>query len=364
MRKVHCFIESLAGGGAEHQMSILCGLLIDCGYDVTLVTYADVPDHYRVPEKVKRVKLGFRNNPYRTLVHIIWYFLWVKTDCVISFREACNARVLIPLFFRMKLRVIVSERNLTIGVPSIYGKLNYGIFYYRADAIVSNSFSQANFLTGLNKRWCPKVTTVTNYTEVDCFNVSSIPIDCSILHIGVFARYSPQKNPTGLAYALKILKDSEARHFVVHWYGDQGGVENGCNQDYLDLKKLIDTLQIQNIFELNQSVKDVRPIMENMHAVCLPSLYEGFSNSISEGICCGKPVLASNVSDNILMIHDGINGFLFDPNNVNSIADSFRSFFKLTHSEMVMMAKQSRIIAETLFNKEKFVNSYVNLIEQ
>lgn len=37
MKKIHCFTESQAGGGAEHQMNILAGLLAEKGYDVTLV---------------------------------------------------------------------------------------------------------------------------------------------------------------------------------------------------------------------------------------------------------------------------------------------------------------------------------------
>jgi glycosyltransferase involved in cell wall biosynthesis len=95
----------------------------------------------------------------------------------------------------------------------------------------------------------------------------------------------------------------------------------------------------------------------------LPSLFEGFSNSIAEGICCGKPMLVSDVSDNRIMVHDHENGFLFDPNDVDSIVDAFIRFFSLDTSEMTMMGHKSREIAESLFDKEAFIESYINLIE-
>ena len=49
MKRITCFTESLGGGGAEHQMVILAGFLAEDGYDVTLVTYASIPDHYDIP---------------------------------------------------------------------------------------------------------------------------------------------------------------------------------------------------------------------------------------------------------------------------------------------------------------------------
>jgi hypothetical protein len=57
MKRITCFTESLGGGGAEHQMVILAGMLAEKGYDVTIVTYASIPDHYDTPKGVKRVDI-------------------------------------------------------------------------------------------------------------------------------------------------------------------------------------------------------------------------------------------------------------------------------------------------------------------
>ena len=97
--------------------------------------------------------------------------------------------------------------------------------------------------------------------------------------------------------------------------------------------------------------------------MCLPSLWEGFSNTLSEYICCGRPVIASDVADNGVMVKEGINGFLFNPTEVTEIVSCFENYFSLPDEKTDQMAHESRNIAEELFSKEKFANSYVQLIE-
>ena len=63
------------------------------------------------------------------------------------------------------------------------------------------------------------------------------------------------------------------------------------------------------------------------------------------------------------MVHDGVNGFLFAPTDVNSMCDAFCKFFQLTQNQIIEMGVNSRQIAETLFDKDNFINSYVRLIE-
>ena len=126
---------------------------------------------------------------------------------------------------------------------------------------------------------------------------------------------------------------------------------------------MVDELGIGDVLKLYPAVKNPALLMGNYHAVCLASLYEGFSNSIAEGICSGKPMLVSNVSDNSIMVHHGENGFLFTPELTDSIVDAFMKFFSLSHDEMCLMARRSREIAEELFDKKKFIQQYIDLIE-
>lgn len=370
MKNITCFTESLGGGGAEHQMAIIAGFLAEKGYNVTIVTYASLPDHYDTPAVVKRVDIGntrVKNMKLKAVVKLLkifHYFIWLKTDCVISYRQCANLRVLPPMFFRnkKKIRVICSDRN-TESKLDIKHKLLLNLLYQRAQFIVPNSKTETNFILSHNPSLQPKLKTIHNYTDLQHFAPGEMPTDKTIIKVAVFSRFSSQKNPLRFVEAMKELKAKTNQSFEVHWYGNCNGNINGLNAEYLELKRKIEESGIEDTFFLHSAVKDPALVMRHYHAICLPSLYEGFSNSVAEGICCGKPMLVSDVSDNSVMVHDGINGFLFKPLDKNSICDAFVKFFMLSYSEMCNMSRESRKIAERLFDKESFVNKYVELIE-
>lgn len=370
MKRITCFTESLGGGGAEHQMVILAGLLAEEGYDVTLVTYASVPDYYDTPQGVKRVDIGTTSakgstmKAFMKILKCFRYFLFLKTDCIIAYRQCANLRVLPPLFFRCrkKVKVICSDRN-TSSYLSFRHKLLLNGLYQRANYIVPNSKTQTDFIIRHKPQLRPKLHTIHNFTDLQQFETSDIPADMSIIKIAIFARYSTQKNPIGLAKAIYKLKKRTTHPFEVHWYGAQMDEKGDYNKEYLNIKKTIEELNIGDVLLLYPPVKNPASLMDNYHAACLASLYEGFSNSIAEGICCGKPMLVSDVSDNSQMVHDGENGFLFDPRQIGSIVEAFMRFFHLSHDEMCRMGQRSREIAEELFDKKHFLQQYVDLIE-
>lgn len=370
MKRITCFTESLGSGGAEHQMVILAEFLAEEGYNVTLVTYASVPDHYETPSGVKRIDIGAtqaKGKAMKAFIKIFkcfHYFLWLKTDCVIAYRQCANLRVLPPLFFRSrkKVKVICSVRNSSSFLSFKHKLLLYGL-YRRADFIVPNSKTQTDFIASYKPQLQPKLRTIHNYTDLQQFGISEMPADMSVIKVAIFARYSAQKNPIGFVKVMSELKKRTAHLFEVHWYGTQKNEKGDYNPEYLRIKQAVEELGLEDVLKLHPAVKNPALLMGNYHAACLASFYEGFSNSIAEGICCGKPMLVSDVSDNSLMVHDGENGFLFDPKQTSSIVEAFMKFFSLSRDEMCRMGQRSREIAENLFDKKHFIQQYVDLIE-
>ena len=364
MKRITCFIESLAPGGAQYQLLLLAEFLAEKGYDVELVTYADISDHFSVPNQVKRSKIRECNVPGKYLNALIkWFYIFhffvrIKTDCIISYRQRCNARLLIPLFLRGKtIKVICSERNTTIKQTS-YEKVLFAFLYKRADYIVSNSNTQAEYIMRMKPQLTPKLRIIHNYTDLKKYQMCSIPQDLSVIRFAVFGRYDRQKNPLGFADAISELTRRTKQRFEIHWYGGQA-----YGDLFDDLKNKIKQDGLERVFILSDAVKDPSLLMNNYHALCLPSLFEGFSNAIAEGISSGKPMLVSNVSDNSIMVHHGVNGFLFSPFDKDSICDTFIKFFSLSYEQMYKMAFNSRKIAENLFDKERFIMQYISLIE-
>lgn len=365
MKRITFFINSLSSGGAEHQLVTLANFLIERDYDITIATISDIQDHYSLNENIKRTCIGKSTNKFLKLLSIWKYFLFLNTDCIIIFCQRNSCFALPALWFRTrrKIKVICSERNLTVGSQDLIEKLLFKHLYKRADYIVSNSHSQCRYISEKAPWLITKLVTIINYTSLDVFFYHNQPLNTNII-IGVFCRYEKQKNCLGFIHAIKKIKEKCPLHFQIHWFGSKRFGNQYLQDYYNQLVKEIQEYNLEDTVFLNDSVKNVSEVMASCDAICLPSFFEGFSNTISEAICCGRPVLCSDVSDNCLMVHNAHNGYLFDPYNVDSIVDAFLSFFQLSQSEIDSMGKNSRSIAEKMFNKERFVNSYINLIEK
>lgn len=360
MKSILCFTANMGAGGAERQMSILSNLLVEKGYNVKLVTYNDdSEDHYKLNPLIERVRLNAKGNALKR-EWIVSRFLWKqKPDCIISYRAVQNFVLLLPMCIHKVSKIIASERNLTLS-PSSKEKFLYNVLYHKADWIVPNSYSQGKYLTSLGKKWCNRIVPIINYTDKSHFSVADFP-DTEVIQIGVFASIHPAKNYERFCEMLSRLKKVTPIKFVVHWYGEKKG--GYFNKHSENIHKLITKYSLDDCLRTYPPVKDVSQYMNQFHALCLPSLYEGFSNSLAEYICSGKLVLASDVSDNSLMCRNGVNGFLFDPLDVESMSSAFTKFLCLDRGTMKIFGKNSREIAEELFDEEKFINKYIELIE-
>ena len=203
--------------------------------------------------------------------------------------------------------------------------------------------------------------TITNYTDTATYQVKHLP-NGTILRLGVFGRYDASKNCIRFVDSMKLLVEQTQQRFTVEWHGNQL-MKGKPNPLYEEMLKKIKKSGLVEYIILNDHVKDVSTEMVKYDAIVLPSLWEGFSNAIGEAICCGKPCIVSDVGDNGVMVKDGINGFLFDPQNAESIVEAFMKYFSLTREEREAMGSASRKLAEELFDKDRFVNAYINLIE-
>lgn len=363
MKRIILFINNLGSGGAEHQLVYLANGLQEKGYDVTIATYGDVPDHYEYNSLVKRHKIAEGKNNIIKMLSIWKYFFTVKADWIMGFGQRDSCFILQATWFRSKkkIHIIASDRNTTIGNPSKIEWFLLNFLYRRCDYIVPNSYSQRKHITKIKPQYKAKTITITNYTDLTTYKATPLP-NGRVVRIGVFGRYNKQKNCLRFVEAVRHLKSKTNISFIVEWYGNQK-IKDNINPVYLAMNEKVNKYGLQDTICLKDQTKNVSNEMVRFDAICLPSLWEGFSNSVSEGICCGKPMLVSNVSDNGIMVKNGVNGFLFDPLDVNSIANAFVKYFSLSDKEKKKMSEESRKRAEELFNYEHFINSYIALIE-
>lgn len=362
MKAVTFLGACLSSGGAEHQMTLLMGFLADKGYDVTFVSFMDEPDHYVLNSSVKRVRLAVGKSTFSKVLAVQRYLLWAKMDVLFAFSQRMSVLSLFAMLFRPKVKVISGERNYTIGRATKFEKilLNTGI-YRRSNYIVPNSYSQGRYLSSLKPYLKKRIRVITNYTDINEYRPSEPPNN-EIIRIGVFCRFERQKNFVKFVEAIAKLKDVASRPFHVDWFGNHVFKNPAQILYFQEGVSLIERKDLQHIITIHDPTNNVSELIPTFDVMCLPSIFEGFSNSISEYICCARPVICSDVSDNSVMVHDGENGFLFNPDVTDEIVNAFRRFLSLCDDERKTMGSRSREIAETLFDKNTFLDAYVDLI--
>jgi glycosyltransferase involved in cell wall biosynthesis len=111
-------------------------------------------------------------------------------------------------------------------------------------------------------------------------------------------------------------------------------------------------------------LKDVRPIIAQSDCIVLPSYREGMPRIILEGMSMSKPVITSNVAGCRETVDEGINGFLVEVQNVDSLAEGIKKFLRLSEEEKRIMGEKGRDKALREFNSEKISIELYEIISQ
>ncbi len=355
-RKIVLFTESLGSGGAERQLSGLAVLMKEKGYDVRLVYFAD--NHFYAPflkrhgvdyEYVPSMK-GKRLRPFR----LASYLRGCSADLVISYLPFCNKTAcLARLLYRFRL--IVSERNTTQKL-SLKDRLFFAL-YRLADVVVPNSYSQEGFIREHFPVLAPKLRVITNFVDTDYFSPSERSSERRILRILTVARVAPQKNCLRYLEAVKLLSERTDRPFVVDWYGNPGSV------DYdLKVKAKVVELGLGDVVTFHQAAEDIRSEYRNADIFCLPSIYEGYPNTLCEAMSCGLPVACGRVCDNPRIVVEDDNGYMFNPLDAEDIADKLLAMVDMSPEERAAMGDRSRELAVCAFSQENFAYEYEKII--
>lgn len=279
---------------------------------------------------------------------------------VISFLDTPNFYAEIVKLLNNNLSLIVSERNTyPFGFISFKKRLLEHL-HRVADKIVVNSHYHRIILENKYNWITKKIQTI--YNGVDLIRYSpqyKYTYKNNFLVIGSLKR---QKNPIGLINAIKIYRDKYYNDIKINW---AGRINNISKEEYSLFSKattLITKYGLEGNWNWLGERSDIHTLLTDHDALILPSFFEGLPNAICEAFACGKPVLASKVCEHPRIITEGKNGFLFDPNNPEDIADVIHKYNNLSIELKDKMVYSARDYAEDEFSNEKFVNLYELLV--
>lgn len=138
----------------------------------------------------------------------------------------------------------------------------------------------------------------------------------------------------------------------------------GDGPDRKLLEELAVELKIENkvIFKGHRSREEVGRLLMQSHVFALPTRYEAFGVVFGEALAAGLPVLATRGSggpDSI--VTPGVNGYLFDIDNIAQLADLMIKVYKNYHQwDFSEIAKS----AHKKYGKETFKRSYRQLFDR
>ena len=356
---VHLFIDSLGAGGAQRQLVGLAIMLKQHNYDVKVCYYHDYPFYKEILDNnnVRHELIPDANNGLKRIPIVMRYFKRESPDWIIAYQETPSLVASVSKLLGCKFRLIVSERNTTQHTGS-KEKIRFNLFRL-AEKVVPNAFAQADYIINTFPFLANKVFTISNFVDLQYFKPGQERKRSNVAEILVVATIWASKNTLAFIDAVANLKE-KGNQFHIRWYG-----KDPTQLEYYEkCQQKIEQLGLSEYIVLKEKSRNIREEYQGSDFFCLPSLYEGTPNVICEAMACGLPIACSDVCDNSRYVEEGVNGFLFNPHDTINIADVLERMLSMTDEDYKTYCHKSRERAEKMLSKEKFVESYIKLLEQ
>ncbi len=184
-------------------------------------------------------------------------------------------------------------------IPGKFEKKMVPVIYKNAKKIHAVSKSLAEALTNLKLATTDPIV-IPNVVNGEIFKYREKERSgmCRFIHVSSLIN---QKNPEGMLEALSMVKKKRA-DFVLEIIGP-------AKEKFKKIVKDL-SLEKQVIFLGEITYADVAKEISNSDAMIHFTRYETFGCVIAESLCCGVPVIVSNLDVTKELVTDGVNGLL------------------------------------------------------
>lgn len=357
------FLSGMGQGGAQRQVKELIELMISEKHTVHLATYNKKNIFYNLPKEITIIELADYKTP-RLLRKLKAIFVLRKIlihnnyDVAISFITKMNITLSIAssFFENNTTKFIASDRSTNLSYSNkTYWFLLAKIFYKRFNLIITNIESNVAKIHDTLNISLSKIVYLPNYVNSNQFSLKyqNYLNNTKKKTVLIPARFSKQKNQM-IVY--EILKYNEIQ-FVEFlfigsndtFYGREFKNNNNFSKYIKQLKVIDSVINIQDYYMLSD-------------IVFLPSLYEGTPNVILEAMTCGKVCVVSNIPEHQSIIIDGVNGFLVDIENVESLTGKLISILNMSTLDKQRIGLNASKSVSDYSDKKLYYNKLINVI--
>lgn len=341
MIRIAYVIPTLDQSGAERQLTLLaCGLPRD-EYQPRVVAlnrgghYAEVLRQHNIPVDVLGKR--FRFDP------LTWFRLRsllrkIQPHIVQSCIFAANSCVRLPGILPDGCRLVVSERCVDSWKSNWQRTVDRKLAG-RMNVMTANSQSVAEFYSseiGIPEERLQVIPNgVPDLPPAEPGRLHSqlgLAADCRV--IGFVGRLAPQKNLRDLVWAFHLYLQSTTEPTDLVLIGD------GPQRD--NLAQFASDLGRRDVVHFMGHRDDASRLIQNLSLFCLPSDFEGMSNSLMEAMAGGIPVVVSDIPPNRELVQHEHTGLVFPVGDTTTLAKSFRRCLDEDHELCCQLAQSAQ----------------------
>ncbi|WP_284615906.1 TIGR03088 family PEP-CTERM/XrtA system glycosyltransferase [Aquabacterium humicola] len=130
-----------------------------------------------------------------------------------------------------------------------------------------------------------------------------------------------------------------------------------------EVQRIVDAAGVAELCWLPGERSDVPLLMRSLQCFVLPSLAEGISNTILEGMASGLPVIATDVGGNAELVDDGGTGLIVPPGDASALAGALEAL-ACDPPRAAAMGRAGRQRAVSQFSLQAMVARYQDLYDQ
>jgi len=198
-----------------------------------------------------------------------------------------------------------------------------------------------------------------SFDKVSFLRMKNIPVNKII--VGTIGRIDRLKNQmllVDVAYNL-IKKYNNKLHFI--FVGEETDSVTGKGYRK-ELEAKIEEKGLESYFSIFDFTEKAENYFSILDIFVLTTTKESFGFVLLEAMALGKPVLGSDLGGPPEIIEDGINGYIFKPENIEDLANQLSRL--ISNKElMASMGKKSVEIVKNKFDLNKIIDEYLHTFE-
>jgi glycosyltransferase involved in cell wall biosynthesis len=211
----------------------------------------------------------------------------------------------------------ITTHFIAVASANIEAGIRLGLFSRTRVSLIRSGIDIASFQNPWN-------VSVSNIPELrdNMLHALGIPLHKKI--IGMIACFKPQEAPFDFIQVMKRVAEK---------YPDVHAIMVGDGELRPQIEARIAEYHLENVISLLGWRTDVSQLLHLCHILVLTSRWEGLPRVCPQAMAVGIPIVATSVDGVPEAVHDGVNGFLVQPGDIQAMVAKILSL--LNNPEMV-----------------------------